>query len=84
MLEQTSAALSMLSNLDAVTLNECEISSSQIETLAQHLSSAMGLVNETLSKSEPKTVVAPQVATPSQDTVISFPSPLKSEFEARA
>ena len=47
-LEQTSAALSMLANLDAATLNECEVSPSQMDKLSAHLRTAMGFVSETL------------------------------------
>lgn len=76
MLEQTSASLSILANVDAVALSESEISPTQLDVLATHLKSAMGLVNKTLSSAD--------ADTEPHDTVISFPSPAKAEFEARA
>ena len=91
MLEQTSAALSVLSNLDAVTLNEAEISTSQIQTLSQHLTTAMGFVSETLADSNSAAVATTSAApapvpmqTPVQESVISFPTQAKAEYEARA
>jgi DNA-binding transcriptional regulator GbsR (MarR family) len=73
MLEQTAAALSLLSNLDAVTLSESDISPQQMNVLAQHLTQAMTSVNDTLKNAES-----------SPDSVVMFKSPRKTEMKAEA
>ncbi len=72
MIAETTAALTMLNNLDAVTLSESDISPTQIDALAVRLKEAASMVEKTLETS----------SEPVSDTVTTFPSPKKAIFEA--
>ncbi len=53
MLETTTAALSALTGLDAATLNQNEISNTQLGSLAGHLQMAMAMLNGHVKRQEP-------------------------------
>ena len=81
MLEQTSAALSMVAALEAVDLNESDISSTQISVLGSHLEKAMTVLNAYVSREDASAV---SIMASNADTVVSFPSPRGNDFEARS
>ena len=83
MIEQTSAALSMLSNLDAVSLSESDISTAQIDALAAHLKDASAAVEKTIAETQPAAATQTSSSS-SSDTVTAFPSPAKSEYQTLA
>lgn len=71
MLEQTSAALSTLAGIDAVELNESEISGEKLNQLASHLHRALGSLNDYVSKQ-----------TDGDGSVVSFQSPASATLKA--
>lgn len=77
MLELTSAALSMLSNLDSATLNQQEVSMTQMGSLASHLEMAMAMLSSYVETHAPPTTET--VSSFSQVIVAASPTTIGSQ-----